>query len=276
MEEKSFGNILKNLREDTGLSITALAKAADISRPYLSQLESSTRNPAPKTLKKLAEALGNVTYPNLLDVAGYKDLAKQEQLRSAYEDFATKEQFLELFDRVKILEQTIDIKNFLELKFNDLTSEPIYPLYNGHELTRTDRQRILNVLEELFPNYHDLSVSFEDITENPDIHFDTDIHVTDPVGGGGFEYVSEVEIIQLKIRCEMNYENLVKEFFFKMDLNISLNEDKTQGIDNSDLSEFHSKMESLKIPHYNKEYIENELGGFILETAIQYIDEIEF
>jgi transcriptional regulator with XRE-family HTH domain len=155
MKEKSFGDALTKLREETGYSITALAEAANISRPYLSQLESGTRKPAPKTLKKLAEALGNATYHGLLDLAGFHDLAEHEKLKSAYEDFATKEQFLELLDRIQVLEQAKDIKVFLEMDFKDITVEPINPLYNCYELTKDDRQRALNVLKELFPEYQD-------------------------------------------------------------------------------------------------------------------------
>lgn len=49
---------LQRLRTDQGHTLTTLARAAGISLPYLSQLESGQRRGRPPVHKKLADALG--------------------------------------------------------------------------------------------------------------------------------------------------------------------------------------------------------------------------
>ena len=49
---------LKAWREHRGLTLQALASAAGVSRPYVSQIEGSKRAGTAATLKKLAVALG--------------------------------------------------------------------------------------------------------------------------------------------------------------------------------------------------------------------------
>ncbi|MGG0644281.1 helix-turn-helix transcriptional regulator [Sporosarcina gallistercoris] len=149
---KQFSEVLKELREETGFNMTALAKAAGLSRPYLSQLESGKRNPTPDTLKKLAEALGNVTYANLLESAGFQDLSENEKIRSVYDDFDIDIDFSKMHELTSTIERMKDIKVFLE--GHTATDDPP-PFYNGHKMTDQDRQRVLNVLKELFPEYAD-------------------------------------------------------------------------------------------------------------------------
>lgn len=49
---------LRQLREDAGLKKTELAKKANISHSYLSEIESGTKEPPFKTLQKICSALG--------------------------------------------------------------------------------------------------------------------------------------------------------------------------------------------------------------------------
>jgi len=49
---------LKAWREHKGLTLQALADAAGVSKPYLSQIESAKRSGTAATLRKLARALG--------------------------------------------------------------------------------------------------------------------------------------------------------------------------------------------------------------------------
>lgn len=54
-----YGGKLKRLREAKKLSLTDLVKMTGITQGYLSELESgSKKNPGPKTVEKLAKALG--------------------------------------------------------------------------------------------------------------------------------------------------------------------------------------------------------------------------
>jgi XRE family transcriptional regulator of biofilm formation len=56
---KRLGSVLKALRKREGLSLDALAKRAEVTKPYLSMLESGHRkNPSLNVLRRLARALG--------------------------------------------------------------------------------------------------------------------------------------------------------------------------------------------------------------------------
>jgi transcriptional regulator with XRE-family HTH domain len=52
------GQQLRALRQERGLTIQHLAKLTDLSRTFISQIESGTANPSVGTLKKVADALG--------------------------------------------------------------------------------------------------------------------------------------------------------------------------------------------------------------------------
>jgi transcriptional regulator with XRE-family HTH domain len=67
-----LGERIKILRLEAGLSLPALAEAANISKSVLFQLETSEApNPSLETLQKVAKALG-VTLANLLDRGGIR------------------------------------------------------------------------------------------------------------------------------------------------------------------------------------------------------------
>lgn len=70
MPEKTFGKLLKELREARGYSMNQLALKAKINVSHISRLESEKRS-APKfnTIQKIASVLGN--HENLLTAAGY-------------------------------------------------------------------------------------------------------------------------------------------------------------------------------------------------------------
>ena len=154
---RKFGVYLKKAREEMGLTLSQLGELTGYSNPYLSQIETGKRKkaPTPELLKKLAEALGNVTYADLLAVAGYEELAKNENLRIIFDEYGDQKELTALYERTKELEQALDIKNFLELKESFIKTEDLKPYYNGHILTEQDRQRILDVLKALFPEYQE-------------------------------------------------------------------------------------------------------------------------
>lgn len=58
MSEFSFGLVLKELRQASGLSQEELAFKAGLHRTYISQLERGEKSPSLKTLQRLAKALG--------------------------------------------------------------------------------------------------------------------------------------------------------------------------------------------------------------------------
>lgn len=145
---KEYGEWLKALREEKGLTLSALAELTAYSTSHLSQIETGKKKkmPAPAYLEKLAGPLG-VDYSDLLRMAGYDDLAKGVKWREAQEDFSKggeEYDLLSLKKQVKFLEGMTDIKTLLERK------APPYPMYNGHKLTADERRRLLIILENVF------------------------------------------------------------------------------------------------------------------------------
>ncbi len=57
LQKQPFGLTLAQIREEKGLSQGALAKAAGISRPFLTQIENGKRRPSPEVAYKLVAAL---------------------------------------------------------------------------------------------------------------------------------------------------------------------------------------------------------------------------
>lgn len=69
--EKSFGDILKELRERRGLSLNQFAIYAGVSSGLVSKLENGKRGtPKPETIEKLAKGL-KIDYSELMKLAGY-------------------------------------------------------------------------------------------------------------------------------------------------------------------------------------------------------------
>ncbi|MGN7169299.1 helix-turn-helix domain-containing protein [Paenibacillus cellulositrophicus] len=81
---KEFGNYLRNLRKNKGLTLIQLKEATSLSQPYLSQIENGLKGiPSPETLRKLAAPLG-VPYEELLHYAGYLEGVFVESSKSIY------------------------------------------------------------------------------------------------------------------------------------------------------------------------------------------------
>ena len=58
MANQAIGMVLRELREEQGLSQEQLGFKADLHRTYVSQLERGLKSPSLKTLDKLAGVLG--------------------------------------------------------------------------------------------------------------------------------------------------------------------------------------------------------------------------
>ena len=52
-----IGKNIRTIRKEKGLKLIELAKCAEISVSYLSEIENNITNPSLKTLKKIAKAL---------------------------------------------------------------------------------------------------------------------------------------------------------------------------------------------------------------------------
>lgn len=71
----SFGRIIKNLREERGISQEILAGRADLNRSYVGEVERGTAMPSLSTITKLARAL-NLSAADLL--ARYENYEKSQ------------------------------------------------------------------------------------------------------------------------------------------------------------------------------------------------------
>lgn len=61
-----FGEYIKRLRRDKGISLRELARRTGVSQPYLSQLETGKyKNPSPEKLGELSKGLG-ISYAELM------------------------------------------------------------------------------------------------------------------------------------------------------------------------------------------------------------------
>ena len=54
----NIGKVIKDLRKEKGINQTVFAKACGITQTSLSLIESGTKRPNPKTLKKISSKLG--------------------------------------------------------------------------------------------------------------------------------------------------------------------------------------------------------------------------
>jgi HTH-type transcriptional regulator, competence development regulator len=84
----TFGEYIKNLRNEIGFSQRELAKKSNVSNAEISRIETGERKkPSPIALKALAPFLG-VTYEELLQQAGYLEEVIQHNIftENIYED----------------------------------------------------------------------------------------------------------------------------------------------------------------------------------------------
>lgn len=150
-----IGSYIKEKRKANSLTLRELADALGLSHSYLSQIENGRRKATPSLLQKISQVLG-ISYIELLRIGKYDEILEiiDGPSINVFTDFADRSQIERLASRSKILESALDIKNLLELKNTAFETENIQPYYNGHLLTDQDRQRILDMLKTLFPEYN--------------------------------------------------------------------------------------------------------------------------
>lgn len=144
---KNFGQYLRKLRKNRGLTLKELGELTGMSHAYLSQLERGERGvngiPAPDTLRKLSVPL-KVQFFELMVEAGH---ITEEEWNEAFiqEGFHVDDDVV--YNRVLLNQESPwqDLKQLLENK-NSLT-------YNGWDLMDDQREQILNMLAILLPTY---------------------------------------------------------------------------------------------------------------------------
>lgn len=107
-----IGDYIRKKREENKMNITDLAKKAKISRPYLSQIESGTRNPSPEILKKIHGPL-NLQHHDLMYKAGY--ISKE-----SYDLLSRKQETRERLDKIKLPSTEETYKNNKYNKKHDI------------------------------------------------------------------------------------------------------------------------------------------------------------
>lgn len=102
MEPKEFGEYLKSVRKEKGLTIRQVEAYSGVSNAYLSQLENGKRGiPSPEIIKKIHKPLG-IDYNELMSKAGYLEVDstiegnKPSRAFNKFDDLTDKERdFLE-------------------------------------------------------------------------------------------------------------------------------------------------------------------------------------
>lgn len=140
----NFGEHIKKIRTEKGLSMRELERRSGLSQSYISQLEKGIQqNPKNETIQKLALGL-NTDYQELLRKAGHVDsliaaFGLREQ-RSPYENLTTKEG---LTASGSDHEEPI---NDLFFHLNDKTNQKYYKYF--FQLTEQDREEIKKMIED--------------------------------------------------------------------------------------------------------------------------------
>lgn len=177
--------------------------------------------------------------------------------------------------RVLMAERGFNIQNVKDK--TTLSRTTISNLYNNYGSgVQYDTLRQLCELLKCQPGdlltFVDVSVSFENLTRNPGLHFEIDTHLTDPSEGEGFDYISRIQT-ELEIQSTIVYSGVETVINTTVDVDFSFTEDKTAS-DNTVLGVVQSKLEPFKFPHYIEEHILDNLKDFISEIAHDFFDEI--
>ena len=81
LTNKELGKFLENIRKQKDLTLRQVDYMSDVSFSHLSMIEKGNRKALPLTLKELARVY-NIDYIDLLEKAGYIDLAEKEKIET--------------------------------------------------------------------------------------------------------------------------------------------------------------------------------------------------
>ncbi|WP_405317539.1 LexA family protein [Faecalibacillus faecis] len=79
LTNKELGEFLENIRKQKKLTLRQVDYLSDVSFSHLSMIEKGSRKALPLTLKELSKVY-NIDYIDLLEKAGYIDLAEKEKI----------------------------------------------------------------------------------------------------------------------------------------------------------------------------------------------------
>ncbi|MWV44592.1 helix-turn-helix domain-containing protein [Paenibacillus sp. HJL G12] len=145
--ENEFGVLLKQIREQKGLTINQLAEAAGISNSQISRMENGLRGiPKAPTIRKLADAL-DASYGEFMSAAGYLEGTDGMDAAEQLPAWATSK---DKRDFKKMLEEDGEL------------------MFDGIPLDQEDKQRIKDVLTGLFWEAKHMNKRKKKHNENPD------------------------------------------------------------------------------------------------------------
>lgn len=160
-----FGEYLRELRKERGLSIRQLEKKTGVSNAYLSQIENGKKGlPSPDILKKIAEPL-KVGYEELMEKAGYiSSETRSELIPETLQTIGSYEVINELIENVsEVFKRSVtdddgilkdSFKHYLLSEESDLTEEELDGLIHDPEiqdklishLTFEEKINLLNIV----------------------------------------------------------------------------------------------------------------------------------
>lgn len=180
---RNFGEFMKNLRKERGLTLAELSKESGVSQPFLSQIENNKRRPSPEILKKLYDPL-EYPYDLLLIKAGVIDNTSQlddarlklvnlerdlflleESLKRAEEngDIQRKEEILksksvfvtmhnELLSEIALLENSINLEENPERLDNEINLHTKMVLHDLESISPIELNLLLDSELEIMIN----------------------------------------------------------------------------------------------------------------------------
>lgn len=81
LTDKELGEYLEKIRKQKPLTLRQVDYKCDVSFSHLSMIEKGTRKASPLVLKELSKVY-SISYIDLLEKAGYIDLAEKEKIQS--------------------------------------------------------------------------------------------------------------------------------------------------------------------------------------------------
>lgn len=81
--ERVFGEVLRRLRTEKGLSQEELADESELHRTYVSQIERGLKSPSLETMRRLAVALG-ISLPKLMDQVWKDHMGAGQRIRRGH------------------------------------------------------------------------------------------------------------------------------------------------------------------------------------------------
>jgi len=135
-----FGSCIREMREEKGLSGRELARRANISQAYLSQLErGENKKPSPEIIKKIAKGLDE-DYNELMTLAGYLYETDLIQVETENIKSRLKQAKSNLKQAHDTYEKSMkDLNKLLTLNFD------VY--YKDKLLTKEEKQKLLTIIE---------------------------------------------------------------------------------------------------------------------------------